>query len=97
VLTELERVWADRTPDGGDPRPGLADELYAWISAAGPTPQEPDEAAAALVELIATDDPPLCVQSGPASLAYTTGALREPSRATELASVLAVIDAAQGR
>jgi NAD(P)-dependent dehydrogenase (short-subunit alcohol dehydrogenase family) len=92
VLTELERVWGDRIPQGGDPRPGLADELYAWVSAAGPTPQEPDEAAAALAALVEDDDPLLSVQSGPASLAYVANAFRQPSRATELAEVLAVIN-----
>jgi NAD(P)-dependent dehydrogenase (short-subunit alcohol dehydrogenase family) len=97
VLTELHRVWGDRIPEGGDPRPGLADELYAWVSAAGPSPQEPDAAAAALAELVEDDDSPLAVQSGPASLAYAAAALRQPSRATELAALLAVIDARPGR
>jgi NAD(P)-dependent dehydrogenase (short-subunit alcohol dehydrogenase family) len=96
VMTELERVWGDRTPEGGDPRPGLADELYAWVSAAGPAPQEPDETAAALAELVEDDDPPLTAQSGAASLAYAAEALRQPSRATELAAVLSVVNATPG-
>jgi NAD(P)-dependent dehydrogenase (short-subunit alcohol dehydrogenase family) len=95
VMTELERVWGDRTPDGGDPRPNLSDELYAWVSSAGPTPQEPDEAAAALDELIVADNPPLASQSGPASHAYAAGTLRDPSRSAEFAGLLAAVEASQ--
>lgn len=91
VMTELERVWGDRVPDGGDPRPNLADELYAWVGAAGPAPQQPDEAAAALAELVTVDEPPLAQQSGAASRAYAAGALRDPTRAAELAALLDVV------
>jgi NAD(P)-dependent dehydrogenase (short-subunit alcohol dehydrogenase family) len=94
VMTELERVWGDRVPDGGDPRPHLADELYAWVGAAGPAPQEPDEAAAALAELVVGDDPPLAAQSGSASRAYAAAALRDPTRAAELSALLAVVNPA---
>jgi len=95
VMTELERVWGDRTPDGGDPRPNLSDDLYAWVSSAGPAPQEPDEAAAALDELIVADNPPLASQSGPASHAYAAGTLRDPSRSAEFAGLLAAVEASQ--
>jgi NAD(P)-dependent dehydrogenase (short-subunit alcohol dehydrogenase family) len=89
VMTELERVWGDRTPPGGDPRPNLGDELYAWVAESGPAAQEPDEAAAALANLVAADDPALAEQSGPASHAYAAGALRDPSRSAEFAALLA--------
>jgi NAD(P)-dependent dehydrogenase (short-subunit alcohol dehydrogenase family) len=91
VMTELERVWGDRAPEGGDPRPNLSDELYAWVSASGPAPQEPDEAAAALADLIASDDPGPAVQSGAASQAYAANALRDSSRSAEFGALLAGI------
>jgi hypothetical protein len=94
-MTELERVWGDRTPDGGDPRPHLSDDLYAWVSSAGPAPQEPDEAAAALDELIVADNPAPASQSGPASHAYAAGTLRDPSRSAEFAGLLAAVEASQ--
>ena len=94
VMTELERVWGDRVPPGGDPRPRLAEELYAWVGAAGPTPQQPKEVAAALARLVIAGDPPLVAQSGPASRAYAETALRDPSRSSELARVLAEVDGA---
>jgi NAD(P)-dependent dehydrogenase (short-subunit alcohol dehydrogenase family) len=94
VMTELERVWGDRTPEGGDPRPKLSDELYAWVRSAGPAPQEPDEAAAALADLVITDNPPPASQSGPTSQAYAAGALRDPGRSAELAALLAAVQAA---
>ena len=93
VMTELERVWGDRTPEGGDPRPNLSDELYGWVGASGPTPQEPDEAAAALADLVTADNPAPTVQSGPASHAYAANVLRDPSRSAELAALLASIKA----
>jgi NAD(P)-dependent dehydrogenase (short-subunit alcohol dehydrogenase family) len=95
VMTELQRVWGDRVPDGGDPRPNLSDELYAWVSSAGPTPQQPDEAAAALADLVTADNPPPASQSGPASQAYVAGALRDPSRSAELAALLGGVEAVQ--
>lgn len=88
VMTELERVWGDRVPPGGDPRPTLSDELYAWIGATGPTPQQPAEAAASLAALIASEDAPLAQGSSEASRAYAAAALRDPSRQAELASLL---------
>jgi NAD(P)-dependent dehydrogenase (short-subunit alcohol dehydrogenase family) len=93
VMTELRRVWGDRLPEGGDPRPTLTDELYRWVSASGPAPQQPHEAAAALVELVTAEDPAPAAQSGPASFAYAANALRHPSRAAELAELLAAVSA----
>jgi NAD(P)-dependent dehydrogenase (short-subunit alcohol dehydrogenase family) len=94
VMTELERVWGDRVPPGGDPRPALVDELYAWVGAAGPAPQQPDEVAAELAALVAEDDPPPAVQSGAASRAYAAAALRDPTRAEELRALLGVLSPA---
>jgi NAD(P)-dependent dehydrogenase (short-subunit alcohol dehydrogenase family) len=93
VMTDLERVWGDRTPEGGDPRPNLSDQLYAWVGASGPAPQQPDEVAAALADLVAADNPAPAAQSGPASQAYAAGALRDPSRSAEFAALLAGIAA----
>ena len=59
------------------------------MAESGPAPQEPDEAAAALADLVAADDPALAEQSGPASHAYAAGALRDPSRAAEFDALLA--------
>lgn len=95
VMTELERVWGDRTPVGGDPRPNLSDELYAWVAASGPAPQEPEAAAAALAEVVAADEPAPAVQSGPASQKYAAGALGDPSRRAEFAALLAGVAAGQ--
>ncbi len=92
VMTELERVWGARVPPGGDPRPTLSQELYAWVGSAGPTPQQPDEAAASLADLIADPDPPLAMQSGEPSRAYAAAALRDPSREDELAALLHSLD-----
>ena len=90
-MTELQRVWGDRIPDGGNPRPDLTDELYAWVGSSGPAPQQPQEAAAALVELVNNEDPAPAAQSGPPSLAYAADALRDPARTTELAQLPASI------
>ena len=60
VMTELERVWGERDATGGRPTARRSsDELYSWVGSAAPQPQQPDEAAAALAELVAADDPPL--------------------------------------
>jgi len=93
VMTELERVWGDRIPEGGDPRPSLSDDLYAWVGTSGPAPQAPAEVAAALAELVAADSPTLAAQSGPASSAYAAAALRDPSRSAELSGLLAAVNA----
>jgi NAD(P)-dependent dehydrogenase (short-subunit alcohol dehydrogenase family) len=95
VMTDLERVWGDRIPDGGDPRPNLNDKLYEWVSTSGPAPQEPNEAAAALADLITVEDPALAVQSGPASHAYAAGAVRDPSRCAEFAALVASLEDGQ--
>ena len=91
IMTELERVWGDRIPAGGDPRPHLSDELYEWVSAAGPTAQQPSEAAVALADLVARADPPLATSSGAASLAYAARALRDPTRSAEFAELLSAV------
>jgi NAD(P)-dependent dehydrogenase (short-subunit alcohol dehydrogenase family) len=89
VMTELEREWGQRLPDGEDPRPTLSDELYAWVqSDAAPTPQSPEEVADALCRLLASDSPGLAEQSGEASRAYAAAALRDPTRQTELERLL---------
>lgn len=94
VMTDLERVWPDREPPGGDPRPSLSDELYGWVANAGPPPQQPAEVADALAALVAADDPPLAAPSGDASQAYAAAALRDPSRRGELAALLDQLDPA---
>jgi NAD(P)-dependent dehydrogenase (short-subunit alcohol dehydrogenase family) len=91
VMTELERVWGERVPAGGDPRPTLSDELYAWVASGGPAPQQPAEAAASLAALIADPDAPLAAQSGEPSRAYVAAALRDPSRQAELAALLGAL------
>ncbi|MDT5300234.1 MAG: hypothetical protein QOG79_3476 [Mycobacterium sp.] len=92
VMTELERVWGDRIPEGGDPRPSLSEDLYAWVGTSGPAPQAPAEVAAALAELVTADSPTLAAQSGPASSAYAAAALRDPSRSAELSGLLAAVN-----
>jgi NAD(P)-dependent dehydrogenase (short-subunit alcohol dehydrogenase family) len=93
VATDLERVWGDRIPEGGDPRPSLSEDLYAWVGTSGPAPQAPDEAASALAELVSADSPALAAQSGPASHAYAAAALRDPSRTAEFSGLLAAVNA----
>jgi NAD(P)-dependent dehydrogenase (short-subunit alcohol dehydrogenase family) len=93
VTTDLERVWGDRTPEGGDPRPSLSENLYAWVGTSGPAPQAPGEAAAALAELVTAESPALAAQSGPSSRAYAAAALRDPSRSTEFSGLLAAVSA----
>ncbi len=88
IMTDLRRVWGDRVPPGGDPRPQLTDDLYSYVGSGGPAPQQPEEAAAALADLI-TDDPPLVAASGVASVAYASQALRDYTRSAEFASLLA--------
>ncbi len=93
IMTDLERVWGDRIPPGGDPRPRLSDELYAYVSTAAPTAQQPGEAAVALADVVASADPPPAAPSGKASLAYVARALRDPTRSAEITELLSVIDA----
>ncbi len=93
IMTELERVWGDRVPAGGDPRPHLSDELYEWVSNAAPTAQQPGEAAVALADLVTGADPPLAAPSGAASLEYAARALRDPTRSAELTELVSVIRA----
>jgi NAD(P)-dependent dehydrogenase (short-subunit alcohol dehydrogenase family) len=89
VMTELEREWGARLPPGEDPRPGLSDELYAWVLGdESPTPQSPQEAADALCAIVEQPRDGLAAQSGTASEAYVAAALRDPTRASELAPLL---------
>jgi short chain dehydrogenase len=89
VMTELEREWGNRLPDTEDPRPALSDELYAWvISDAAPTPQSPDDVAGDVCRLVGSQSPGLAEQSGDASHAYVAGALRDPTRRSELEALL---------
>lgn len=97
VMTELEREWGDRVPPGGDPRPTISDELYAWVLSGGPQPQQPDEVAAALAELVRSGDPPLALQSGTASRDYAAAALRDPTRREELAELLRALAGGRGQ
>jgi NAD(P)-dependent dehydrogenase (short-subunit alcohol dehydrogenase family) len=81
VDTELSRQWA-RPAD--DPRPGLIDELYAWIGARPEIEMEsPDAVGGAIAALIEDRDPPPAFQtSGPATT-WVERALRDPSRRSE--------------
>jgi NAD(P)-dependent dehydrogenase (short-subunit alcohol dehydrogenase family) len=89
VLTELSREWGDRLPESEDPRPGLSDELYAWVLGGnGPEPQSPEAVAEALCDLIESDSAPLAQQSGAASRAYVATALHDPTRSNEMEPLL---------
>jgi NAD(P)-dependent dehydrogenase (short-subunit alcohol dehydrogenase family) len=81
VDTELSRQWARPTDD---PRPGLIDELYAWIGARPEIVLEsPNAVGGAIAALIEGRDPPPAFQtSGPAT-AWVGRALRDPSRRSE--------------
>jgi retinol dehydrogenase 8 len=97
VTTDLSREWGDRLDPADDPRPGLSDELYAWVLGdSSPKPQSAEEVAEALVGLVDLELPPLAAQSGAASEAYVAAAMRDPSRQSELESMLAAFDAAAG-
>ncbi|MHA7651451.1 SDR family NAD(P)-dependent oxidoreductase [Mycobacterium sp. ML4] len=88
IMTDLRRVWGSRVPPGGDPRPRLSDEFYQYVTTDAPAPQQPEEAATALADLI-TDNPPLAAASGAASRAYVAQALRDPTRSVELMRLIA--------
>jgi retinol dehydrogenase 8 len=89
VMTELEREWGTRLQGDDDPRPGLSDELYAWVLGdAGPAPQSPEEVAEALCAIVERPPDGLAAQSGAASRGYVAAALCDPSRSGELASLL---------
>jgi NAD(P)-dependent dehydrogenase (short-subunit alcohol dehydrogenase family) len=95
VATELSRVWGDRTPPGGDPRPGLADELYRWVGGDdAPALQSAAEVAKVLVELVHDPDPPPAIQTGGASRAYVAAELRDPSGREALDRMLNAFSAA---
>ncbi len=90
VMTDLEREWGRRLEGEDDPRPTLSDELYSWIlDGDGPDGQSPAEVAAVLCKLIGSPPPGLAQQSGSSSRAYVEAALREPTRAAELETMLA--------
>jgi hypothetical protein len=89
VMTELSREWGDRLEGPDDPRPGLNDELYAWVlGGAGPEAQPPEQVAEALCDLVESEAPPLAWQSGPAARGYAVRALHDPTRANELEPLL---------
>jgi NAD(P)-dependent dehydrogenase (short-subunit alcohol dehydrogenase family) len=89
ISTELSRVWGDRLAAGVDPRPGLVDELYAWVgSDAAPAMQTPEMVGRALVDLLESDHSPLAAQSGAQSEGYVAAAVRDPSRERELQAML---------
>jgi NAD(P)-dependent dehydrogenase (short-subunit alcohol dehydrogenase family) len=89
ISTELSRVWGDRLAAGVDPRPGLVDELYAWVgSDAAPSMQTPEMVGRALVDLLESDHWPLAAQSGAQSKGYAAAAVRDPSRERELRAML---------
>jgi NAD(P)-dependent dehydrogenase (short-subunit alcohol dehydrogenase family) len=89
ISTELSRVWGDRLAAGVDPRPGLVDELYAWVgSDAAPSMQTPEMVGRALVDLLESDYSPLTAQSGAQSKGYVAAAVRDPSRERELRAML---------
>jgi NAD(P)-dependent dehydrogenase (short-subunit alcohol dehydrogenase family) len=89
ISTELSRVWGDRLAAGVDPRPGLVEELYAWVgSDAAPSMQTPEMVGRALVDLLESDHWPLAAQSGAQSKRYAAAAVRDPSRERELRAML---------
>jgi NAD(P)-dependent dehydrogenase (short-subunit alcohol dehydrogenase family) len=89
VMTELEREWGARLQADDDPRPGLSDELYAWVLGdEGPTPQSPQQAAEALCAIVERPPHGVAAQSGEAAHRYVAAALRDPARAHELTSLL---------
>jgi NAD(P)-dependent dehydrogenase (short-subunit alcohol dehydrogenase family) len=90
VMTDLSREWGARLKGEDDPRPSLSDELYEWVlGGEGPKPQPAGEVAEALCRLIESEAPTLAEQSGPAARAYAEAALRDPTRASELAPLVA--------
>ena len=90
VMTDLEREWGARLDPAADPRPTLGDELYDWVlDDASPAGQSPAEVAAALCELVRAGGPDLAAQSGDAAAAHVATALRDPTRAAELAALRA--------
>jgi NAD(P)-dependent dehydrogenase (short-subunit alcohol dehydrogenase family) len=83
VDTELSRRWA--RPDN-DPRPGLIDELYAWIGKQpGIEMESPAGVGAAVASIVEDPDPPLAAQTSAAATAWVARALRDPSRRQERA------------
>jgi hypothetical protein len=88
-MTELSRQWGRRLAADEDSRPTLTDELYEWVLAErGPGTQPPEEVATALRELLELDSPPFAAQSGPAAKSYAARALRDSTRAAEVAAML---------
>jgi NAD(P)-dependent dehydrogenase (short-subunit alcohol dehydrogenase family) len=95
VMTELSRQWGDRLSADQDPAPDLIDHLYRWVAGPdAPAMQSPAEVAAALSEFLDAEPSGLADQSGAAARAYVAAALRDPTRAAELASLLAEFERA---
>jgi NAD(P)-dependent dehydrogenase (short-subunit alcohol dehydrogenase family) len=95
VMTELSRQWGDRLSSDADPSPDLIDELYRWVGGPdAPAMQAPAEVAAALSDFLDSEPSGLAHQSGPAARAYVAAALRDPTRAEELDSLLAQLERA---
>jgi NAD(P)-dependent dehydrogenase (short-subunit alcohol dehydrogenase family) len=90
VMTDLSREWGQRLQADQDPRPGLSDELYEWVQGGKcPATQSADEVAEPLCRLVESAPAGLAEQSGSAAKAYVAAALRDPTRAGELAELLA--------
>jgi NAD(P)-dependent dehydrogenase (short-subunit alcohol dehydrogenase family) len=89
VMTELSREWGTRLQGADDPRPGLSDELYRWVLGEdAPAAQTPLQVAEALRRVIEQAPAGIAEQSGDAATAYAAAALRDPTRAAELAALL---------
>ena len=81
VDTELSRQWS--RPDD-DPRPGLIEELYDWLSTqSGIQMESAGDVGAGIASIIEDEDPPLAAQTSSAATAWVAGALRDPSRRSE--------------
>jgi NAD(P)-dependent dehydrogenase (short-subunit alcohol dehydrogenase family) len=99
VMTNLSREWGDRLGGEQDPQPSLSDDLYAWVAGPdAPTPQSPAEVGDDLAAFLDADEPSgLASQSGRAAHEYVAAALHDPTRANELAALLAAFGRARTR
>lgn len=94
VMTELRREWGDRVPPGGDPRPTISDELYAWVGAAGPTPPTARRGRGGTCRSGRVRGAAARGPIEPRRAGVRGGGLRDPSRSTELRRLLASIEKA---